>query len=252
MIRNLKNWHEYLHYKYSRKKGPFFEFRLRNHYALSVPAQVQHEFKESVFEQIYYRKLPSAIYHIESPTVVDIGANVGYFTLFTDFRLNKPAIYSFEPIQRNFALLQKNLAGLEPSRIHLINKAVSNSDREIVLRFNTGQDITTSASIFNNADGVDGEKVRSTTLPHLTEEYNLSHIDLLKMDCEGAEYGIFYDTPKSFFEKVYCISLETHQGTKENENTAALAEYIRSLGFRVKTWPCFIWAFKTAYPGNNK
>lgn len=252
MIRNLENWHAYLHYKYSRKKEPFFKFRLRNHYAVSVPSQVQHEFKESVFEQIYYRKLPSAIYHIKSPTVIDIGANVGYFTLFTDFRLNRPVIYSFEPIHRNFALLKKNLAGLDPSRIHLINKAVSNSDGEIVLRFNTGQAITTSASIFNKTDGGDGEKVRSTTLPHLMEEFNLSRIDLLKMDCEGAEYGIFYNTPKSFFEKVCFISLETHQGTDENENTAALAKYIRGLGFRVKARPCFIWAYKTAYPGNNK
>jgi len=141
MIRNLENWYDYLFYKYSREKEPFFEFRLRNHYAVNVPSQVQHEFKESVFEQIYYQKLPSEIYHIESPVVIDIGANVGFFTLFTDFKLHHPRVYCFEPIQRNFALLQRNLAGLDKSRIHLINKAVSNSDQEIVLKFNTGQSI---------------------------------------------------------------------------------------------------------------
>jgi FkbM family methyltransferase len=251
MIRNLENWNDYLFYKYSRAKEPFFEFRLRNHHAVKVPLQVQHEFKESVFEQIYYRKLPSAIYHIESPTVIDIGANVGFFTFFTDFKLRHPVIYSFEPIQRNFVLLQRNLAGLDTLRIHLIHKAVSNSNHEIVLRFNTGQDITTSASVFNNADSGEGEKVVSITLPRLAEEYKLSRIDLLKLDCEGAEYGIFYDTPKSFFKRVYCISLETHRGTNKNEHTAALAEYIRGLGFKVKTRPYFIWAYRTAYPVNN-
>jgi len=251
MIRNLENWNEYLIYKYRRKKKPLFEFRLRNHHTVIVPEQVQHEFKESVFEQIYYRKLPSAIYRTESPTVIDIGANVGYFTLFTDFKLRNPVIYSFEPIQRNFAILQGNLAGLDESRIHLINKAVSNSDQEIVLQFNTSQDITTSASIFNNADTTKGEKVKSTTLAGLATEYKLSRIDLLKLDCEGAEYGIFYDTPKSFFERVHCIALETHQGNKENENTATLAGYIMSLGFTVKTNPCFIWAYKTNFRSNT-
>jgi hypothetical protein len=48
MFRNLENWYDYLFYKYSREKEPFFEFRLRNHYAVNVPSQVQHEFKESV------------------------------------------------------------------------------------------------------------------------------------------------------------------------------------------------------------
>jgi FkbM family methyltransferase len=249
MIRNLENWYEYLIYKYFGKKEPHFKFHLRNHHAITVPEQVQHEFKESVFEQIYFRKLPSAIYHIESPTVIDIGANVGFFTLFTDFKLKNPVIYSFEPIQRNFALLRNNLAELDESRIHLINKAVSNSDQEIVLRFNVDQDITTSASIFNIVEDTEGEKVKSTTLQDLAGEYKLSRIDLLKMDCEGAEYGIFYDTPKSFFERVYCISLETHQGNNDNENTASLARYITGLGFTVKTISNFIWAYKTDFPG---
>jgi len=248
MIRNLENWNEYLFYKYSREKESFFEFRLRNHYSVKVPVQIQHEFKESVFDQIYYRKLPSAIYRIQSPTVIDIGANVGFFTLFSDFKLRQPVIYAFEPIQRNFTLLQRNLAALDKSRIHLINKAVSNSDQEIELQFNTGQTITTSASIFNNPDHSEGEKVFSTTLAGFAEEYKLSRIDMLKLDCEGAEYGIFYDTPKSFFKRVNYIALETHKGTKENENTAALAEYITSLGYKVKMRPLFIWAYKNSLP----
>jgi FkbM family methyltransferase len=252
MIRNLENWKDYLFYKFSREKEPFFEFRLRNHHAVNVPSQVQHEFKESVFEQIYFRKLPSAIYQIESPIVIDIGANVGFFTLFADFKLQNPVVYSFEPIQRNFALLQRNLAGLDKSRIHLINKAVSNSDQEIVLQFNTVQSITTSASIFHDSGNIEGEKVESITLTGLAEEYKLSRIDLLKLDCEGAEYGIFYDTPKSVFKRVYCLSLETHLGSEKNENTAALAEYIRSLGFTVIIRPFFIWAYKSEYPGNTR
>jgi FkbM family methyltransferase len=247
MIRNLENWKEYLLYKYQRERNPFFEFRLRNHYTISVPLQVQHEFKESVFEEIYFRKLPCALKHIESPTVIDIGANIGFFTLFADFKLNNPVVYSFEPVWRNFVLLEKNLAGMDPSRIHLINKAVSNSDQEIILQFDTRQDITTSASVFNQTGSQEGEKVSSTTLTNLVAEYNLTRIDLLKLDCEGAEYGIFYDTPKSFFKRVYCISLETHRGLRENENTAALAEYLTSLGFVVKTRPFFIWAYKTEF-----
>lgn len=77
MIRNLSNGHEYLVYKFSRQKEPFCEFRLRNHNSVKEPEQIQHEFEESIFEQIYFRKLPSCIFSMESPTVLDTGANVG-------------------------------------------------------------------------------------------------------------------------------------------------------------------------------
>jgi hypothetical protein len=40
-------------------------------------------------------------------------------------------------------------------------------------------------------------------------------------------------------------------GDQKNENTAALAEYIVSLGFKVKTRPYFIWAYKIQSPGNK-
>jgi FkbM family methyltransferase len=244
MIKNLENWNSYLFYKFSRNKGDFFEFRFRNHFAVKVPARIQHEFKESVFEQIYFRKLPSALFHVENPIVIDIGANVGFFTLISDFKLRNPSIYSFEPIQRNFIMLRDNLEALDKSRIHIVNKAVSNHDKEIILTFDDKQDITTSASIFNKEETHGGEKVISTTLPLIIDEFRLSKIDLLKLDCEGAEYGIFYDSPKQLFDRVNCISLETHAGKEKNENTVALAAYLKDLGFDVKAEPFFIWAYR--------
>lgn len=245
MIRNLENWNHHLYYKFSAQKSPFFEFRLRKHSATRVPRMVQHEFKESVFDEVYVKNLPKSILQVNSPVIIDIGANVGYFTLYADFKFKNPQIFSFEPVRRNFVLLQDNLKDLDTSRIHIINKGVSDTEGEIVLKFNNDHDITTSASIFDNQHGSDEERVASVTLPGLMKEYNLTKIDLLKLDCEGAEYGIFYNTPGQVFDAVNCIALETHQGPAGNENTVALAGYLEGLGFRVKHRPFFIWAYKS-------
>ena len=61
MIRNLKNWDAYLLYKMGGKKKDQFTFRLKNNYSVTVPRAIQPEFKESLFEEVYFKNLPGEI-----------------------------------------------------------------------------------------------------------------------------------------------------------------------------------------------
>ncbi|MFN0014609.1 MAG: FkbM family methyltransferase [Saprospiraceae bacterium] len=244
MLRNVENWSAYLLYKFGGKKADSFTFRLRNGFSITVPRRILPEFKESVFEQAYFRHLPAQFLDKPDPTVIDIGANVGFFATLAFLKLKNPNVFSFEPIQRNFAELQRNTTALGP-RLTLVNKAVSNNEGEIVLKFDSNQAVTTSASIFDNSLGSDEERVASTTLTAIFRDYGLSHTDILKLDCEGAEYGILYDTPPALFEKIGCITMETHAGVQANENNNALADYLKKLGYTVVTRSgSFIWAFR--------
>ena len=57
--------------------------------------------------------------------VVDIGANIGYYTLL--MALNQAKVFSYEPEPKNFKLLQKNVnLNNFSSNVKLYNKAVSN------------------------------------------------------------------------------------------------------------------------------
>ncbi len=244
MVKNIENWKGYLFYKISGKKNPNFVFKMRNDFLVSVPKQILPEFKESVFDEIYLKHLPKKIQDINNPIVLDIGANVGYFTIFCQYKFKNPRIISFEPMKRNFAVLQNNLKEAKKENLTIVNKAVNDTAGQLVLKFNKDKDITTSASLFDNQYGTDEEIVITTTLENAFSEYALPKIDILKLDCEGAEYNIIYKTPKALFEKVNCITLETHLGKDKNENTGALATYLRDLGFTVVTKPHFIWAYK--------
>jgi len=245
MFRNVKNWEEYLWYKMTGKRSDTFTFHLRNDFSITVPRRILPEFKESVFEEAYFKYLPASILSTDHPTVLDIGANVGFFATLALLKLKNPRVISFEPIKRNFAELQRNTAGIESGAFTPVNKAVSNVRGEIVLKFDSNQAITTSASIFDNSLGSDEERVASTTLEDIFREYTLTQVDILKLDCEGAEYGILYDTPTALFEKIRCITMETHAGTKSTENNDALAGYLKTLGYTVVTKSgSFIWAYK--------
>jgi FkbM family methyltransferase len=244
MLRNIQNWTEYLTYKAGGKKAPEFEFKLRNGTSIKVPKQIIPEFKESFFEEVYFKHLPAKIFSVKNPTIIDIGANVGYFTLLASYRLNNPRIISFEPIKRNFEILQKNTLLIKPGVATIVNKAVNNIPGELTLTFES-QSITTSASLFSKAGGDCREVVSATSLEEIFTQYKLDKIDLLKLDCEGAEYNILYNTPKSLFKLINCIAMETHRGSNKNENMADLAEYLKNLGYLVKTNGFdLIWAWK--------
>jgi FkbM family methyltransferase len=244
MIRNIQNWNSYLLYKMGGKKQPTFTFVLKNGVQVTVPRKVIPEFKESVFEEVYFKYLPKNILEKNNPTVIDIGANVGFFSIFSASKLKQPKIVAFEPVKRNFEKLEKNTASSN-QYVTIVNKAVNNTSEDIVLKFDGTGDITTSASLLENHSGNTEERVRATTLPDIFKDYQIEKLDLLKMDCEGAEYNILYNLPSEYFAKIDCISMETHLGKGEGENNKALADYLEKSGYNVKTkGEDFIWAWR--------
>ena len=78
-------------------------------------------------------------------------------------------------------------------------------------------------------DGVDDyELVETIGLADIINRFSIERIDLLKMDCEGAEYGIVLQSPDWVWSRVGEIRLEYHQGRYQE-----LAEHLQSRGFRV-------------------
>lgn len=244
MVKNLDNWAEYLLYKIGGKKKDSFLFKLKNGQTVLVPRRILPEFKESFFEEVYFKNLPSKLLDTYSPKVLDIGANVGYFSLCATLKLKKPDIYAYEPIKGNYHLLQQNANRAPYDRLRLNNMAVSNMLGDITLRFSE-DDITTSASLLSNATGTHEEVVKCTTLEDIMRDNKLVWIDLLKMDCEGAEYNILYNTTPQQFAKINCIALETHAGSGDKENHHALETFLKGAGYQTKTSNGnFIWAYK--------
>lgn len=137
--------------------------------------------------------------------VVDIGAHIGGTTILCANRGAK--VYAYEPEPENFNLLLENIKinGVE-DRIDCFQKGVGiPGTREVYLNpKNSG--MATFERISNEK-----EEVNIIGIKEVFE--NISHCDLLKMDCEGAEYEFIFDTP---FEKIDQVSMELHKGEQEN------------------------------------
>jgi len=114
----------------------------------------------------------------------DVGANLGYYTLFFA-KLVGPhgEVHGFEPCPDEFNRLQKNLSlnNLPAARLHQI--ALTDSIGTIGI---TGKRKGGLTRIGSSVDEVVHE-VQCSTLDGFMRSHNISRLDILKVDIEGAE-----------------------------------------------------------------
>lgn len=199
-------------------------------------------YKECFFDTTYTKGFPVST---KSPAVVvDIGANVGYFSFSVFAQHPNAKTFAYEPIAANFQLLQQYQRQHPQFDLHVFHQAVNGDGEPLTLHYDAKDEFTTAATLFDVADQPDTVTVAATTLPAIMEQHRLSTIDWLKLDCEGAEYDILYQTPAEVLAKVHQFSIETHVGPTPERQQAPLAEYLQQQGYHVRQQGSKIWAYR--------
>jgi len=139
--------------------------------------------------------------------IIDIGAHIGMFAIYTALRLPHVVIHAFEPFPENFARLKENLDrnGITTVRIH--HQGVTGDGRllEMVTSpLNSGGSTCHSRTLEHGR--ITG--IPSTTLDQIFESLGVDKCKLLKIDCEGSEYEILFSTHS--LSKVEYLSGEFH------------------------------------------
>ena len=121
-----------------------------------------------IFEQQCYEKF----FEVEEGDIVlDVGASVGPFT-YSILHKKPKQVFCFEPSEREFKTLVKNLRG---HQVIPIPKGISNVNS-----------IVKNDVLFGGED-----EMEALTFDRFIELYNVGKIDFIKTDCEGGEYDIF-------------------------------------------------------------
>jgi len=119
-------------------------------------------------------------------TVIDVGANVGFFTLLAAKLAGKEGVVvSFEPDPTSFSLLSRSVQRNNFGNVRLFRKCISDVDGEQVLYLSVTHH-KGMHSISRNLGGL-GISVKSARLDTVADSLNIDEIDLLKIDVEGAE-----------------------------------------------------------------
>ena len=126
----------------------------------------------------------------EGDIVIDIGANIGYFTLiFAQLAGTTGKVFAFEPEPKNFELLQKNVKVNDYSNTINENYAVSDSNGNVSLFLAKNGIVGHRISNFDiNLNSI---LVKKITLDDYFTKLNLiDKINFVKIDVEGFEFGV--------------------------------------------------------------
>lgn len=183
-----------------------------------------------IFDQEVY-KMPGCE---DSRVIVDLGANVGVFTLYASQKYPQAKIISVEAGSDNADYLARSIVLNSLSdRVSVMHAAVWETDGELTLYRN---DVTSRAhSVMWNDEGgahKDSERVKSLSLKNLFELNGIESCDLLKMDIEGAEYQVLYGTPPEVLQRVKAIVMEYHHDSRARCDCDGLRAFFQENGFR--------------------
>jgi FkbM family methyltransferase len=158
--------------------------------------------------------------------VVDIGANIGAFSIFAAQYADK--VYAIEPEPHNLKALKNNISINDMNhRITIVEYGISDFEGTAVISDEGG-----SATIKD--DGIYGAKIKIITLDNLFSLHEIDSVDVLKVDVEGSELEIILGASQENLNKCKYITMEydIRSGKDLGKKTQKLSEthHVRTMG----------------------
>jgi FkbM family methyltransferase len=153
----------------------------------------------------YY--LPLAL---EPKVILDIGSNIGASVLYFHERFPSARIYAFEPHPETFRVLQANVGSIPSAEI--FNCALGATNARISAacdRIDFSGFVTKPGS--KSPRGA--ETMTDCEMKHAGEvmkNLGVTRVDLIKIDCEGAEYDVLTALPEEMLQQCKWIVGEMH------------------------------------------
>lgn len=136
---------------------------------------------EEVWLRDEYSVVDGILKERDRPTIVDVGANIGAFSLRVFRTCPSAVIHAVEPSPETYRLLEQNRRANPGLAWHLYRAAIGPADGTVAFRINPQESLLGAIS----ADG--DARVLSVSLTTFLSDHVKGPVDLLKMDIEGGE-----------------------------------------------------------------
>ncbi|MFQ5905309.1 MAG: FkbM family methyltransferase [bacterium] len=197
----------------------------------------------SMVHEILLKKIYTPLFLPIEPDdiVVDIGANIGVFTLYAAKR-TRNTVYAFEPFPGNAEFLRRNAERSGFSNIITRASAIGckvGTARLYLSRISGGHRLFDHYGEIKLRTFIE---VPMTTLERVIDDNSIKQIDFLKMDCEGAEGSILTSTRPEYLMRIRKIAMEFH-----DDATQATHDAIQGLLERTGFLTRLSWDGKSPY-----
>jgi FkbM family methyltransferase len=165
-------------------------------------------------------------------TVLDVGANIGIYTRFFASLVGPNGkIVAFEPEPRNFALLERAIAGLP--QVTAVQAAVASRSGEVMLF--VADNLNVDHHICNGGEGRRALKVPSIAIDDYVKPGE--RVDIIKMDIQGAELLALAGTERVLRENQqlkFILEYWPYGLQRAGSTAAALLDFFHERGFQCR------------------
>lgn len=188
-----------------------------------------------IYNEIYFEGVYIDILNGRTDmTIIDVGANIG--VTVDHFRKFAKKVYAIEPSPENFAALAKNKEFNNWDNVELHNVAWADKDGE--MEFHQSPNNRTTNQLVMGDDHSSSwyleqtVKVKTQAIDTFFKENNITKVDFMKFDPEGAEDLILRSEGfKKVCDKIKAIEIEFHHPDWMN-----LVEYLKGLGYEPRRY----------------
>jgi len=143
------------------------------------------------YEGYEYSIIPFYYLSTKSNVIIDIGANIGYYSLVAATANINSKIYAFEPVDRIVNRFNKQIEINNFNNIKVEKLVVGDTNDKISFYIPKGNSMALASSTKKGwVRDTEEVRVNSITLDNYSNEKNIGKIDLIKMDCEFHELEV--------------------------------------------------------------
>lgn len=161
--------------------------------------------------------------------IVDVGANVGLFALRMKQLYQEARVWCFEPLQSNTERLKRNIASSGVTGITIHRLGVSDLRAEVPIFIHPSN--TGGHTLIKSVAHPQASTQLITVIPisDVFEIIGTERIDLLKLDCEGAEKQIILNLTKDDAKSIGTIIYEP---TPSYYDPNVLRRHLENFGYQ--------------------
>lgn len=163
----------------------------------------------------------------KNDVILDIGANAGSFAIYMSKKYDFTDIYSFEATREMYKLCQYNKKINNCSNITFNNFAVSDGKLPFTRVYFRPDAVTCSCTKkrYNMKKEIQ-YNIKTISLDDIFKKFNIKKVKLLKIDCEGAEFDILYNSKQLQAGNIEYIVGEVHSFDDKKNNKKSLLGYL--------------------------
>lgn len=186
-------------------------------------------------EQITYTILKNR----KELVILDIGANIGWFSINITKRFPDAQVFSFEPIKTTYNFLIENLRRNGIKNCKPFNLGLSNEDKDgLLYYFKSGSAIASIENLIDHPSAKQ-EKCSLKKLDGLVPSLGIGSIDFIKCDVEGAELFVLQGAMQVIdnFSPIIFIEICEEWCRKCGYSSGEIISFLEKYGYGIFSTP---------------